>query len=313
MYICATDSFWGAQGGDPDYPVEPGALYSGSIVARVSAPRRGVFAALDVTTNRSSGASSGPRRATAARSRPPAGSCSSAATTAGITALDKSNGKRLWEFQTDGGVNAPVVDVRMERQAVPGRVCGRHEPRGQQALRRPLAVLARRQRAIAAARLGRAAGARRRSAREVSRARRPRRGHRARPRDLLADLHRVSRRHGSGRRARRRAEARAHDSRHHEYGRPTAGTRCRRSAAHSVPKSCTTSRATSGRNYCARRRPRCAAGCGRCLPAPRPRDASARRSRGDGSRCLARTGAYGVRPRARGSGSRRTRRAACRA
>ena len=52
MYICATDSFWGAQGGDPDYPVEPGALYSGSIVARVSAPRRGVFAALDVTTNR---------------------------------------------------------------------------------------------------------------------------------------------------------------------------------------------------------------------------------------------------------------------
>jgi mono/diheme cytochrome c family protein len=25
-----------------------------------------------------------------------------------ITALDQSNGKRLWEFQTDGGVNAPA-------------------------------------------------------------------------------------------------------------------------------------------------------------------------------------------------------------
>ena len=52
MYICATDSLWGAEGGDPEYPVEPGALYSGSIVARVSAPRRGIFAALDVRTNR---------------------------------------------------------------------------------------------------------------------------------------------------------------------------------------------------------------------------------------------------------------------
>ena len=52
MFICATDSFWGAQGGDPDYPVEPSALYSGSVVARVQAPRRGVFAALDVRTNR---------------------------------------------------------------------------------------------------------------------------------------------------------------------------------------------------------------------------------------------------------------------
>jgi alcohol dehydrogenase (cytochrome c) len=108
MYICATDSFWGAQGGDPDYPVEPGALYSGSIVARVSAPRRGVFAALDVRTNR-----------LVWRQQWTDTCYSGSITTAGglvfvgrndgrITALDKTNGKRLWEFQTDGGVNAPV-------------------------------------------------------------------------------------------------------------------------------------------------------------------------------------------------------------
>jgi quinohemoprotein ethanol dehydrogenase len=108
MYICATDSFWGAQGGDPDYPVEPGALYSGSIVARVSAPRRGVFAALDVTTNR-----------LVWRQQWTDTCYSGSITTAGglvfvgrndgrITALDKTNGKRLWEFQTDGGVNAPA-------------------------------------------------------------------------------------------------------------------------------------------------------------------------------------------------------------
>jgi hypothetical protein len=81
MFICAADSFWGAQGGDPDYPVEPGALYSGSIVARVSAPRRGVFAAPRLIG--SSDGSNGRSSATAARSRPQAGSCSSAATTAG--------------------------------------------------------------------------------------------------------------------------------------------------------------------------------------------------------------------------------------
>jgi mono/diheme cytochrome c family protein len=108
MYICATDSFWGAQGGDPDYPVEPGALYSGSIVARVSAPRRGVFAALDVTTNR-----------LVWRQQWTDTCYSGSITTAGglvfvgrndgrITALDTRDGKRLWEFQTDGGVNAPA-------------------------------------------------------------------------------------------------------------------------------------------------------------------------------------------------------------
>jgi alcohol dehydrogenase (cytochrome c) len=108
MYICATDSFWGAQGGNPDYPVEPGALYSGSIVARVSAPRRGVFAALDVTTNR-----------LVWRQQWTATCYSGSITTAGglvfvgrndgrITALDTRDGKRLWEFQTDGGVNAPA-------------------------------------------------------------------------------------------------------------------------------------------------------------------------------------------------------------
>ena len=107
MYVCATDSLWGAEGGDPDYPVEPGALYSGSIVARVSAPRRGIFAALDVKTNR-----------IVWRQQWTETCYSGSITTAGglvfvgrndgrITALDTRDGKRLWEFQTDGGVNAP--------------------------------------------------------------------------------------------------------------------------------------------------------------------------------------------------------------
>jgi quinohemoprotein ethanol dehydrogenase len=108
MYICAQDSLWGAVGGDPNYPVEPGALYSGSVVQRFAAPRRGVFAALDLTTNR------------LVWRQQWVDSCySGSVVTAGglvfvgrndgrLTALDKANGHKLWEFQTDGGVNAPA-------------------------------------------------------------------------------------------------------------------------------------------------------------------------------------------------------------
>ena len=108
MYICATDSLWGAVGGDPDYPVEPGALYSGSVVARFAAPRRGVFAVVDLKTNR-----------IAWRQQWVDQCYSGSVVTAGglvfvgrndgrLTAMDKSTGKKLWEFQTDGGVNAPA-------------------------------------------------------------------------------------------------------------------------------------------------------------------------------------------------------------
>jgi mono/diheme cytochrome c family protein len=88
--------------------VEPGALYSGSVVARFAAPRRGVFVAVDLTTNR-----------IAWRQQWVDQCYSGSVTTAGglvfvgrndgrLTALDKSNGRKLWEFQTDGGVNAPA-------------------------------------------------------------------------------------------------------------------------------------------------------------------------------------------------------------
>ncbi len=108
LYLCATDSLWGAVGGDPDYPVEPGALYSGSVVQRFAAPRRGVFGAMNLSTNR-----------IAWRQQWVDQCYSGSIVTAGglvfvgrndgrLTALDKSNGKKLWEFQTDGGVNAPA-------------------------------------------------------------------------------------------------------------------------------------------------------------------------------------------------------------
>jgi len=108
MFICATDAMWGAAGGDPDYPIEPGALYSGSVVHRIAAPRRGIFAVVDLKTNR-----------LVWRQQWVDTCYSGSVVTAGglvfvgrndgrLTALDKSNGRKLWEFQTDGGVNAPA-------------------------------------------------------------------------------------------------------------------------------------------------------------------------------------------------------------
>jgi hypothetical protein len=50
MFICAADSFWGAQGRS-GLSRRAGRALLGRIVAGVSAPRSGIFAALDVTTN----------------------------------------------------------------------------------------------------------------------------------------------------------------------------------------------------------------------------------------------------------------------
>jgi alcohol dehydrogenase (cytochrome c) len=107
MYICATDSLWGAEGGDPEYPVEPGALYSGSVVQRVAAPRRGIFAALDVRTNRLIWRQQWTDTCYSGSIATAGGLVFVGRNDGRITALDSSNGQRLWEFQTDGGVNAP--------------------------------------------------------------------------------------------------------------------------------------------------------------------------------------------------------------
>jgi quinohemoprotein ethanol dehydrogenase len=108
LYICAQDSLWGATGGDPNYPVEPGALYSGSVVARFAAPRRGVLAALDMTTNRIIWRQQWVDTCYSGSVVTHGGLLFIGRNDGRLTALDKTNGKKLWEFQTDGGVNAPA-------------------------------------------------------------------------------------------------------------------------------------------------------------------------------------------------------------
>ena len=108
MYICAQDGTWGAVGGDPDYPVEPGALYSGSVVQRINAPRRGVFGAIDLTTNRIAWRQQWTDQCYSGSINTAGGLVFVGRNDGRFTALDKRNGTKLWEFQTDGGVNAPA-------------------------------------------------------------------------------------------------------------------------------------------------------------------------------------------------------------
>jgi alcohol dehydrogenase (cytochrome c) len=106
-YVCATDAMNEFHGGEDNqqFP-QPGQVYTGGDLG-LPLPTTGIFAALDMKTNR-----------LVWQQRWKEACYSGSVTTAGglvftgrsdgrLTALDSSNGRRLWEFQTGAGVNAP--------------------------------------------------------------------------------------------------------------------------------------------------------------------------------------------------------------
>ena len=116
-YVCATDQIAMFRGG-PTFNAEPesGDRFWGGIFGGVAAAGTGIFAAIDVTTNRLAWSQRWPDR------------CYSGSVTTGgglvfvgrndgrLTALDASNGRRLWQFQTGAGMNAPVSVFEHEGQ-----------------------------------------------------------------------------------------------------------------------------------------------------------------------------------------------------
>jgi quinohemoprotein ethanol dehydrogenase len=107
MFVCASDVPGNFIGGDRDFDIPPdGAHYEGGVVGFAPLPRSGIFAALDVTTNK-----------LVWRQRWLDQCYSGSMATAGglvfvgrndgrLTALDSDTGHRLWEFQTGAGMNA---------------------------------------------------------------------------------------------------------------------------------------------------------------------------------------------------------------
>ena len=117
FYVCATDAANVFRGGEDDQQITPeGTRYIGSAFGGAPIPASGIFAALDMKTN---------RLVWQQRWRD---SCySGSVTTAGglvfvgrndgrLTALNAATGARLWEFQTGAGLNAPASVFEHEGQ-----------------------------------------------------------------------------------------------------------------------------------------------------------------------------------------------------
>ncbi len=110
LYVCASSVVGTYRGGgDPNFVrPEPGKTYAGGNMGFTSIPRTGIFAAVDMTTNK-----------LVWRYRWPDQCYSGSLATAGglifvgrndgrLTALDSKSGRQLWEFQTGAGMNAPA-------------------------------------------------------------------------------------------------------------------------------------------------------------------------------------------------------------
>ena len=117
FYACGTDSVNLFKGGEENQAIPEeghGGRYLGGTFGGSPIPATGIFAALDMKTNR-----------IVWQQRWKDLCYSGSVTTAGglvfvgrndgrLTALDSSNGKRLWEFQTGAGVNAPAAVFEYE-------------------------------------------------------------------------------------------------------------------------------------------------------------------------------------------------------
>src|SRR5262245_28982722 len=117
FYVCGTDSVNLFKGGEENQAIPEeghGGRYLGGAFGGSPIPGTGIFAALDMKTNR-----------LVWQQRWKDLCYSGSVTSAGglvfvgrndgrLTALDSSNGKRLWEFQTGAGVNAPAAVFQYE-------------------------------------------------------------------------------------------------------------------------------------------------------------------------------------------------------
>jgi quinohemoprotein ethanol dehydrogenase len=116
LYVCASDrisTFWARE--QLETP-GPNKVYMGGGFGQAQVDDRGVFAALDVRTNRLAWRQEW-REICYSGSVVTAGGLLFVGRADGrLTALDKSNGAKLWEFMTDAGVNTTVTTFEHKGQ-----------------------------------------------------------------------------------------------------------------------------------------------------------------------------------------------------
>jgi alcohol dehydrogenase (cytochrome c) len=108
LYVCATDRISTFKAADPGQPA-PNKIYMGGGFGQAEANDRGIFAALDVTTNKLVWRQSW-REICYSGSIVTAGGLLFVGRSDGrLTALSSQNGAKLWEFMTDAGVNTTAT------------------------------------------------------------------------------------------------------------------------------------------------------------------------------------------------------------
>jgi alcohol dehydrogenase (cytochrome c) len=112
FYVCANDgaaAYSTREGGVEWEMPKPGTRYFGGEYTRSGAQRRGIFAAVDLKTNRLAWRQQWNDMCYAGSIVTRGGLVLIGRTDGRLTALDKANGKLLWEFETDAGLHAPVT------------------------------------------------------------------------------------------------------------------------------------------------------------------------------------------------------------
>jgi quinohemoprotein ethanol dehydrogenase len=109
LYVCATDRMSFFRGGiDEDYPDEVGDRYLGGQFGAVPGFINGVFAALDMRTNKLVWQQRWRDRCYSGSIVTAGGVLFTGRNDGRLTALDLRDGRLLWEFQTGAGMNSPV-------------------------------------------------------------------------------------------------------------------------------------------------------------------------------------------------------------
>jgi alcohol dehydrogenase (cytochrome c) len=108
LYVCATDRAGVFKGG-ADFEIPPdGDRYIGGAFGNITYGVTGIFAALDMRTNKIVWRQQWPQRCYSGSVVTAGGLVFVGRNDGRLTALDSRDGTLLWEFETDAGVNAPA-------------------------------------------------------------------------------------------------------------------------------------------------------------------------------------------------------------
>ena len=116
LYVCAHDgiSAFSSNGEEEFMPPTPGHRYANGTFGRAGIRVRGIFAAVDLTTNRLAWRQQWNEMCYSGSIVTGGGLIFVGRNDGRFTALDKDNGDLLWEFQADAGVNAPASTFEYE-------------------------------------------------------------------------------------------------------------------------------------------------------------------------------------------------------